>query len=414
MRRPIEALIQSYSRTKAADLRAFKQVMELHANASNNTVFADASGNIAYFHSNYIPRRDTTFDWTSPVDGGDPRTDYHGVLGVDESPNAVNPASGWVFNSNDFPWFCAGTSSPRRQDFPRYVETGIEETPRGVHALRLLGGEEEWRQLGGVHTLRQLSGLRASRPSGGAHDWTLDSLTRAAFDSKLPAFDALLVTLLGEYAWHGTPRSLKRRLAPEIKSLQGWDQRWGEASVPTTLAIYWGERMLRAAAAPAAAAHMTPLAWVAYRAPHDELLSALVAASDTLTQLFGTWKTPWGKINRFQRIDERIEPRFDDAQPSLAVPFTSGIWGSLASFGARPAPGTRKWYGNSGNSFVAAVEFGDTLRAIAVTAGGASGHLGSPHFTDQAERYIRGDLREVYFHPWQLAKHTTRTYHPGE
>jgi len=419
MRRPVSALAQSYTRTKSVDLAAFEKVMELQSNSSNNTVFADAQGNIAYFHSNYIPRRDTSFDWTAPVDGGDPRTDYRGLLSFGESPNVVNPRNGWVFNSNDFPWFAAGYDTPfRQQDFPRYVDTGIEETPRGVHAWRLL----------------------SDKPDGtpGTRDWTPRSLAAAAFDSKLPAFDRLMPELMAAYdllvrqnesrrdlgpmadsLLRQDPSlagmdSLEHRLRPEIDSLRAWDDRWSATSVPTTLAIYWGERMLRLAAAPAAAAHVTPIAWVEYHAAAGDLLRTLQAASDTLTQVFGTWKTPWGEVNRFQRIDERIEPRFDDDQPSLAVPFTSGIWGSLASFGARPWPGTKKWYGSSGNSFVAAVEFGDTLRAIAVTAGGASGHRDSPHFNDQAGRYIEGNLREVYFLPWQLVKHTARTYHPGE
>ncbi len=91
MQSPVNALIQSYSRTKAKDLAAFKRVMDAHTNSSNNTLFADASGNIAYLHSNYIPRRDTTFDWSKPVDGSNPATDYRGVLSFDETPNVVNP-----------------------------------------------------------------------------------------------------------------------------------------------------------------------------------------------------------------------------------------------------------------------------------------------------------------------------------
>jgi acyl-homoserine-lactone acylase len=387
MQRPVEALTQSYTRTRAADLAAFRKVMELHANSSNNTLFADATGHIAYIHSNYIPRRDTSFDWTAPVDGSDPRTDYRGLLSFAESPNAVDPASGWAYNSNNWPWSAAGTSSPRRGDFPRYVETGGEETPRGLHALRELEG---------------------------AGDWTPRSLAAAAFDPFLPAFDRLLPPLLAAYDRTPPPDPRRKELAQPIAALRDWDRRWAENSVPTTLAVFWGERAVRAVARPAAAAHLSAQTYVATRAGADTLLDALVGAVDTLTQVFGTWKTPWGEINRFQRIDERIEPKFDDAQPSLAVPFTSGIWGSLASFGARPYAGTKRWYGSSGNSFVAAVEFGDTLRAIAVTAGGASGHRDSPHFADQAERYIGGNLREVYFNPAQLRGHTARVYHPGQ
>ena len=386
MWRPVAALTQSFSRTKAPDYTAFRLLMELHANSSNNTVFADSRGSIAYFHSNYIPRRDTSFDWTAPVDGADSATDYRGLLSVDESPNLWKPAGGWVFNSNDWPWSAAGPSSPRRENYPRYVETGTEETPRGRHALRVLTG---------------------------ASDWTLQSLAAAAFDSFLPSFETMLPPLFAAYDRLPAADTLKRRLAGEIEALRGWDDRWGEGSVATTLAIHWGEAIVRRVGAPARAEHLSAQTFAATRASGDDLLRALVAASDTLTRSFGTWKTPWGQVNRFQRLDGAIEPHFDDARASIPVPFTAGIWGSLASFAARPYPGTRRWYGTSGNSFLAAVEFGDRVKAIAVSIGGASGDPGSRHFDDQSARYISGTLRPVYFYPEDLKGHTQRTYRPG-
>jgi acyl-homoserine-lactone acylase len=145
------------------------------------------------------------------------------------------------------------------------------------------------------------------------------------------------------------------------------------------------------------------------------LLESLAAASDKLTADFGTWKTPWGQINRFQRLNDDITPTFDDNGPSIPVPFSSARWGSLASFGARQYPNTKKWYGTSGNSFVAVVEFGkDSVRARAVTAGGESGNPASKHFDDEATRYASGNLRTVYYYPNQLKGHTERVYHPGE
>jgi acyl-homoserine-lactone acylase len=387
MQRPVNALVQSYTRTKCADLEQFRRIMEHHSNASNNTLFADAKGDIAYLHSNYIPRRDTSLDWTLPVDGSDPATDYHGVMTFEQTPNAVNPPSGWVYNSNNWPWSAAGPSSPRREDYPRFVETGIEETPRGMHALRELTG---------------------------SRDWTMQSLTAAAFDSYLPAFERLLPRLIEAYDHTALADSTRAKLSAPIAMLRRWDFHWGRSSVPTTLAIYWAERAVRAATVPATALRMSAQTYVATRAEPSLLLGALAQAADTLTQVFGTWKTPWGEINRFQRLDGRIEPHFDDAQPSQPVPFTSGIWGSLASFGARPYPDTKKWYGSSGNSFVAVVEFGDSLKAMAVTAGGESGHPASPHFGDQVARYIQGELREVYFYRAQLKGHIEREYHPGE
>jgi acyl-homoserine lactone acylase PvdQ len=385
MQEPMKALIQAYARTKATDYKSFRQTMELHTNSSNNTIYADAEGDIAYFHGNFIPRRDTRFDWTKPVDGSDPATDWQGLLSVDETPHLRNPKSGWIYNSNDAPWSAAGPGSLKKEDFPAYVETG-GESARGLHAARLLDDKK---------------------------DFTLDSLIAAAFDSYLPWFERAMPALIK--AWEQDPDSdpLKAKLAEQIKLLRAWDLRWGVNSVPTSLAVFWGEDMVRHVGGDARRVGMPVYDYVGSKSPAGQLLQSLAAASDGLTADFGTWKTPWGQVNRFQRLSDDIVPHFDDAKPSIPVEFTSALWGSLASFGARPYPGTKRWYGNGGNSFVAVVEFGKTVRAKAVTAGGESGNPSSPHFDDEAERYSTGDLRDVYFYRSQLHGHTERTYHPG-
>ena len=387
MNSPAKALTQSYTRTKARDYTSFKQSMELHTNSSNNTIFADADGAIAYFHANVSPRRNPRFDWTKPVDGSDTATEWHGVLSVDESPNLINPASGWLYNSNNWPWSAAGPWSPKRADYPTYVETGTEESWRGVHALRVLSNRK---------------------------DFTIERLRAAAYDSYLPAFEKMIPPLLAAYDQLSTTDPLKAKLADQIAQLRGWDYRWSVASVPTSLAVFWGEELTRRVGRAARQAGMSADQYVIERATPRERLEALAAASDKLAADFGSWKTPWGDINRFQRLTGDIVQPFDDARPSIPVGFTSSRWGSLASFGARSYPGTKKWYGTSGNSFVAVVEFGDSVRAVAVTAGGESGHPSSPHFNDEAQRYATGNLREVYFYPSQLKAHTERVYHPGQ
>ncbi len=381
MQEPVKALIQSYTRTKATDYKSFRQTMELHTNSSNNTIFADSDGDIAYFHGNFIPRRDTRFDWTKPVDGSNPATDWDGLLSVDETPHLLNPKSGWLYNTNDAPWSAAGPSSPKKEDFPPYVEMG-GASARGMHAVMVLQSKK---------------------------DFTLDSFIGAAFDSYEPFFEKVIPALM--QAWNQTPDSdpLKAKLAEQIEMLRGWNCRWGVDSIPMSLAQFWGEDVLR---------HMPHFGRGEGipdfgKVPAQQLLQSLSAASDKLTADFGSWKTPWGAINRFQRLDDNLIPHFDDAKPSVPVGFTDTVWGSLAAFGARPYPGTKKWYGSGGNSFVAVVEFGKTVRAKAVTAGGESGNPASPHFNDEAKRYSTGDLRDVYFYRSQLQGHTERTYHPG-
>src|SRR5262245_23961924 len=63
MNSPVAALTQSYTRTKARSYAEFRATMDLHTNSSNNTIYADADGNIAYFHANHVARRDPKLDW---------------------------------------------------------------------------------------------------------------------------------------------------------------------------------------------------------------------------------------------------------------------------------------------------------------------------------------------------------------
>jgi acyl-homoserine-lactone acylase len=321
------------------------------------------------------------------VDGSNPATEWNGLHSVEDSPHLLNPPTGWIQNTNNWPYSAAGTYSPKQKNFPRYMDT-YGENPRGIHALRVLQGKK---------------------------DFTLQALIDAAYDSYLTAFADLIPPLLVAYDRTPASNPLKGKLAEQIALLRKWDYLWTVNSVPTSLAVFWGEELWRHTRADADAEEMNVYQYMATRTTAEQKLEALAAASDKLTADFGTWRTPWGEINRFQRLTDDIVHPFADSGASIPVGFTSSRWGSLASFGARAYPGTKKWYGTSGNSFVAVVEFGrDSVRARAVTAGGESGDVKSPHFNDQAMRYSTGDLREVYFYPGQLKGHSERTYHPGE
>jgi acyl-homoserine-lactone acylase len=385
MNKPVEALQQSFLRTKATDYASFLKVAEFKANSSNNTLFADSKGEIAFLMPQFMPVRDNRFDYRKPVDGSDPAADWKGLHSLASLPQAVNPKNGWAYNSNNWPWTAAGADSPKAADFPRYFDQA-GESPRGLHALLVLNAR---------------------------HDFTPETLRQAAYDSFLPAFDRLLPGLVT--AWENLPDRDPRKatLAEPIALLKGWDRRWGAGSTATSLAVFWGEALWAPSAQPAKDAGISVWDYMATRATDAQRIDALVSAVDRLTQDFGGWQVPWGEINRFQRNDGAIVQKFDDAKPSIPVPFTSAQWGSLASFGAKRYPGTKRYYGTSGNSFVATVEFGPRVKAWAVTAGGESGHPGAKHFADQAGHYAAGDLRPVYFYLEDLKGHVERAYRPG-
>ena len=385
MQEPVRALTQSYLRTKARSYQAFLEVMDLRTNSSNNTVYADADGTIAYFHGNFVPIRDATFDFTQPVDGANPATDWKGVHPVSETIHLLNPASGWLQNTNDWPFSAAGPSSPRPADFPRYMWVN-RENPRGVHAVRLLERERAF---------------------------SLESLRAAAYDSQLTAFEALLPPLFK--AWDEAPAAepLTLSLAAPIAALRAWDLRASVSSVPTSLAILWAQDLFESVAE-SARARRTSLYDVAAALPAHAQLQALARATFRLERDFGTWQTSWGDLNRFQRLSGAVEATFDDARPSIPIGFASGTWGSLASFAPSRPTGTKRLYGDKGNSFVAVVEFGPRVKARSVLAGGESGDPASPHFLDQAERYARGDLKDVWLTRAEIEAHLERAYHPGE
>jgi acyl-homoserine-lactone acylase len=386
MDKPVEALQQSFLRTKTRDLTSFLAVADrFKANSSNNTLFADDKGEIAYLHPQFVPRRNDRFDFTKPVDGSDPSTDWHGLHALSTLPSALNPPNGWVQNTNAWPYRAAGPNSPNPAHYPKYMDTDGENF-RGLHAQQMLTG---------------------------SRGWTLEKLQGAAYDSDQPGFAVLIPALL--IAYDGLPASDRRKteLAGPINVLRSWNYRWSAQSIAQSLAMVWGAALKKELNAPKSEPGNRVMIRLARDTTPDQKLRALQSAVVRLSGDFGRWQVPWGEINRIQRISPAINPVYSDAEPSLPVPFGEGSYGSLASLRSEQKPGTKRWYGNYGNSFVALVEFGRRVRAHAITAGGESGHPESPHFNDEAQRYASGDLRAVYFYPDQLKGHTERVYHPG-
>jgi acyl-homoserine-lactone acylase len=386
MEEPLKALMQSYSRTKAKSYKAFRKTMELRTNSSNNTVYADADGNIAYFHGNFHPKRDAAIDWTHPVDGSNPATEWQGLHAIKDTITALNPASGWIQNTNNWPFRVAGASSPLEKDYPKYMWS-LPENARGLHALRVLEN---------------------------ASDVTLDSLIGLAYDNYLTAFEPLVASLSKAYNELPADDPLKAQLAPQVSSLRGWDLRYSVGSVPTSLAVYWGQAMVAHAAAAARAREVPVADYIRDSITAQERLQALVRATAKLEADFGKWQTPWGEINRFQRASGDVRQQYDDALPSVPVPFTSAVWGSLASFGMSAPQKTKRIYGDRGNSFVAVVEFGPRVRAKSILAGGNSSNPASPHFADQVEMYSHGQFKDVLFYKEDIEKQLERKYHPGQ
>ncbi|WP_349664335.1 acylase [Cellulophaga lytica] len=379
---PVKALEQSYIRTKQNGYKGFREMMNIRTNSSNNTVYADAGGNIAYFHGNFVPVRDTVFDFTKPVDGSNPQTDWKGLHTVDENILLLNPKNGWLQNCNSTPYTAALENSPKRKNYPKYMSKD-QENFRGVHAIRLLTDKKEY---------------------------TLDSLIKLAHDPYLPAFKALIPGLIEAY--DKTDRT--KLLSLPIEELRNWDFKTSKESVAMTLAHYYGTMYGRNGKRPRKMSDMEAMTYFGSVSPMAERLSVFRAVIKKLESDFGTWNIPWGEVNRYQRLNGDIKQAFNDDEPSVAVGFASGRWGALAAYGVSYTNNTKKIYGTRGNSFVAAVEFGEKVKAKTILAGGQSGDPTSPHFNDQTDAYINMQFKTVAFYKDDVLKQAEKTYHPGE
>ena len=380
---PVNALTQSYTRTKRANYDDFLEMMRIRSNSSNNTVFADSEGNIAYFHGNFVPRRDPQLDYSKPVDGSDPATDWQGLHTVEQIVTVHNPGNGWIQNTNATPFTSALEFSPQREDYPVYMAPDPENF-RGLHAVRVLTGIE---------------------------NLTLDKLIALAHDPYLPGFEQLIPGLIEAYGNLEQPDPV---LAEPIETLRAWDLAVAADSVAMTLAHFYGINFDDRHTAPAGLSQMERVNYYGTGSPPAERLAVFEETLRMLEADFGTWKMPWAEVNRFQRLSGDIDLEFDDDKPSAPVDLANSDWGALADFGARRMDGTKKLYGFGGNSFAAAVEFGDRVRAKSVLVGGQSNDPSSPHFTDQVPLYTSHKWKEVAFYRDDVESRATERYAPGE
>lgn len=387
--RSMNGLIQSWLRTKAKGFEDFKRIMNLRSNTSNNTVFADNKGNIAYWHGNFIPKRDSKINWAKPVDGSTFTTEWKGLHTVDESVHLYNPANGWIQNCNSTPFTAAGDKSPNEKDYPAYMAPDGENF-RGLNAVRVLSKE---------------------------NIFSLGKVIDAGYDKYLSAFQFLMPALTNAFDKKASDTQYAVLKEP-IEILRKWDYYSSENSIATTLAIEWGQkiigRMLRTEEDYEDLDQVERTRRFCSKADAKELLDPLIATINELNDKFNTWKIEWGQVNRYQRLTGNIQEKFDDNQPSLPVGMAASTWGSLPSYVSRSMPGTKKRYGFNGNSFICAVEFGKKVKAKSLLTGGVNGNPASQHFSDQAEMFTKGIFKEVLYYKEDIVKHAERTYHPGE
>ncbi len=391
--RSLNALMECWTRTKATNLKEYQAALNLLANNSNNTVYADADGNIAYWHGNFMPKRSNDFDFTHPVDGTIKATDWQGLHGLNEIVQSINPANGWLQNCNATPFTVAGTNSPKEIDYPKYMAPD-GENPRGLNAVRLL------------EKIDKIS---------------LDELIALGYNKHLTAFDILLPPFI-EYSKTAT---LTEDQKNAINYLANWNHDADTNSIAQTIAIEWASKLMTAIppaeTEEAATQSIFRFNKIIQEVSNEKKLafldSALMRIKINYTNLpmaQASWEIPWGQINRYQRAQPNTEFPFSDNRPSIGVAQTSSKFGQLPAFESNSRTnGVKKRYGFSGNSFIAAVSFGKKLEAKTIITGGQSFDPNNKHFTDQAQDYIDGKFKTIHFYKEDVLAHKVISYKPG-
>ncbi|MFN0107251.1 MAG: penicillin acylase family protein [Blastocatellia bacterium] len=363
-------LEQRIAMNRARNLKEFRAALSKVSLTGSNTLYADNRGNIFYVHGNAVPRRSTKFDWTKPVDGSTPETEWQGFHALEELPLFLNPKSGFLQNCNSTAFLTTSEGNPPKDKFPAYM-VPEQDTPRAKISRRLLTAKKKF---------------------------TFDEWTKAATDTTVGEAAERIEALSEQWEQMKRENEAKaEELKPMVWALKAWDQIARVDSAETTLFILTLERA---------------------NADRSEtkfrMLNALEKTVAELELKFGTWRVQWGEINRLQRVHTSGDEAFDDKKPSLPVAGGPSFAGVVYTFSARVEKGQQRRYGTAGNTFVAVAEFGKTLRAQSVLVFGQSADPNSKHYLDQAELYTAGKFKPVRFTLAEIKSNSEKAYYPGQ
>lgn len=350
-----------------------------------NTCYADKEGNIFYVFNGAIPKRDPSFDWTKPVDGSDPRTEWQGLHTFDELPQILNPASGYLQNCNSTPFITTDEGNPAIGDYPAYMVEDRFDDKRRAKVSRML--------------LRDM------------HDITFDKWKEACWDTTLywplVHLPALAIEL---QALHKTDAALAAKVQPYFDHLTTWDCKSTIDSTPTTLCYLWYEELY-------GRGYPVETLKPEFVDRPAAKFQALATAAGKLQAFYGNWKVKWGDISRIQRhanFADAAQVPFSDSLPSLPCAGVPGPLGVVFNtYYAPPSAAHKKQYGAVGGSFIGAYEFGDKVEAATILQFGESSDPKSPHFMDQAELYSKRQFKPGWFEWNDVVAHAKRSYHPG-
>lgn len=362
-----DAYPQWWEMARASSMDEFEQALKRNSVAGFNTIYADADGNIAYYYGGVSPVRpvsDRSF-WEGIVPGDSPDTLWEEVHGFEDMPRVVNPGSGWVQNANDPPWHATWPRALDPEDYPGHFAP-VDLALRPQRSIELL------------------------RDNGPV---SLEEMIELKHSTRMLMADRTLPELQEAVAEHGTDRA-KRAAAV----LETWERSADADSRGAVLFSAWAQAMRREAPFFAEPWRIEdPLSTPDGLKDPASAASALDVAAGRVESAHGALDVTWGEVNRIRSGDLDL--------PGNGAPGAFGVFRNVYYRQGEGGHGTAV----GGDSFVAAIEFGETPRAFALTSYGNASQAGSKHDGDQLRLFAEKKLRPVHYTEEQVEAHTVDT-----
>jgi acyl-homoserine-lactone acylase len=356
----LQQLDAYYRLNKAKTFAQWEAQISRLAIPSTNFIYADKAGTIAYVYNAAIPDRPVGVkaDWRSVLPGNRSELIWQGAVDYESLPRIVNPASGWLYNSNNTPFTAAGRGSDLEPaSFSPLLGIELKQTNRSRRAYRLLSE---------AGTLDRATLERIKYDTGYA---------REGYVAKL--FDAL------------DTMPAQGRLAEARDLLRGWDFTADGKGGADALAML----MIR-----------DFMAADYNNKPFPDVAEKLTAAADHLMTHFGKLDPPLGELVRLR-------------QGKVDLPMDGGSDTLRAATSWDVDPDGRLSI-KHGDSFIMWIEWKRGQRVVSRSIqpfGAASSRPQSPHYTDQMRPFVEHRLKPVHF--WRddllaavsIRRHTIKT-----
>jgi acyl-homoserine-lactone acylase len=350
-------LEQYYRITKAKDWAAWSAAMNLGGIPATNFIYADRTGRIAYIYNALFPPRKPGFDYSKVLPGDTSADMWQGTLEFDRMPKVVNPASGFVINSNNTPFLAAGPGSELNpRDFSPLLGIEHRVTNRTIRALELL-------TTSGVMTQEALLKIKFDT-----------AYSRNSFAGK----------------WIAKALALDVRAEPDLAKAQTLLATWDFNSDGNHPADTIGEAMMHLANS--AAYHGEPLPDA-----HEKLREVV----DRLMKGFGRIDPPLGDVQRMQH-------------GKIDLPANGGTDTLRAATTWDPQPDGRMRV-KHGDSFIMLINWDKAGKVTSQSIqpyGAATTRPDSPHYADQMQMFIDHKFKPVHFERADLLANAKRAYRP--